>query len=800
MPNFLYDNVTLPGTKTNARTLITPVGQSITGDDFNIVTGALGDIRTAFLDGEFKNRATAVSAAANARLRMYQNRFQLSRNGLAFKSFEQATFNAIDYMTCDGETDDSVGFQALMDAITELGQGAKCARIRFELDNDSNFRGRRIRITKPIRYQGNSSCAMFWSGVLAARGDAGVQIIWDGPAPMEIPIGGVVRTSNTVRVSPGVAHPWVVGDHVINANTEGDPSQPTALWAGLKTVTATGGSGASAWFEYAETGTNVTSEVAHVFGQAMFEFKGINSSIFEHLQFHGRDKALYNVWLRGSSASIFFDHVVSSGPARNRYSACWAVGEPQDSGGTYQTSEVFWHRCEGGGLGAGAVIKMLSAGNTKNFHLKDTILQFGRVGIDHPGEGIITADNVQSLGMTDTSVKLGMSRCVLKGFECEDAAFEDWQPNTAYQIGHSYVRNGGNGYQCTQTGTSAGSGGPSGTGLSITDGGAKWEYIGADGSRFLTGGAASVDSSVTLLGCTWDGRAPTDSTVLSVSCQLSMIGNRFSNSRTGSTIPWIRINGATVVTGNNFGRTSVGGGSVCASVFSTNNFFDNCTGFAPIFDGSNLLQASIAPSAGYALIVPHEIYSFGDVGGGPGSQNKLRRYEGYPPSYATLVVAQNIITGVTVQELGQPGGAWARVTIDRTAWKTNGLTQSLQIFKPAARFKLKSVYASVVTAVTGVTGPLTLKIGITNGGDELLVSTDVGTIKQIGTDTSHLGSLLTGSTNAQGGVVIDWTNESAIYATLTSASGNLGNGTVTNLTTGSIDLILEMDRIPGKYS
>jgi lysophospholipase L1-like esterase len=51
-----------------------------------------------------------------------------------------------------------------------------------------------------------------------------------------------------------------------------------------------------------------------------------------------------------------------------------------------------------------------------------------------------------------------------------------WAPNTAYTVG-TYVQNGGNVYKCTTAGTSASSGGPSGTGTSITDGTAVWSYV-----------------------------------------------------------------------------------------------------------------------------------------------------------------------------------------------------------------------------------------------------------------------------------------------------------------------------------
>ncbi len=53
---------------------------------------------------------------------------------------------------------------------------------------------------------------------------------------------------------------------------------------------------------------------------------------------------------------------------------------------------------------------------------------------------------------------------------------EPWAINKAYQL-NQQVHNGGNIYICTTAGTSAGSGGPTGTGSGITDNTAVWNYV-----------------------------------------------------------------------------------------------------------------------------------------------------------------------------------------------------------------------------------------------------------------------------------------------------------------------------------
>lgn len=59
------------------------------------------------------------------------------------------------------------------------------------------------------------------------------------------------------------------------------------------------------------------------------------------------------------------------------------------------------------------------------------------------------------------------------------ATFAAWAGSTAY-TGGSLVTNNGNRYICTTAGTSASSGGPTTTGTAISDGTAAWDYIGPD--------------------------------------------------------------------------------------------------------------------------------------------------------------------------------------------------------------------------------------------------------------------------------------------------------------------------------
>jgi len=70
-----------------------------------------------------------------------------------------------------------------------------------------------------------------------------------------------------------------------------------------------------------------------------------------------------------------------------------------------------------------------------------------------------------------------------------------WQASTSYAVG-GYVTNDSGPvkvYICTTAGTSAGSGGPTGTGTGIVDNTCTWDYVGADQNVTATDGTSYVD-------------------------------------------------------------------------------------------------------------------------------------------------------------------------------------------------------------------------------------------------------------------------------------------------------------------
>jgi len=72
-----------------------------------------------------------------------------------------------------------------------------------------------------------------------------------------------------------------------------------------------------------------------------------------------------------------------------------------------------------------------------------------------------------------------------------------WQASHYYTVGERVTNDSGKIYQCSTAGTTAGSGGPTGTGGSITDGSAVWAYQGATAPAWISSTAYSVGDTVT---------------------------------------------------------------------------------------------------------------------------------------------------------------------------------------------------------------------------------------------------------------------------------------------------------------
>jgi hypothetical protein len=146
----------------------------------------------------------------------------------------------------------------------------------------------------------------------------------------------------------------------------------------------------------------------------------------------------------------------------------------------------------------------------------------------------------------------------------------------------------------------------------------------------------------------------------------------------------------------------------------------------------------------------------------------------------------------------------ARYFLDYPALTAAATSQTLLLLTLPRCTRLKSVkvyhYSDFVA--TG-TPDVTLRLGITSGGQELLRDTVVGGASSpcgaangatiYGTADDY-GPLL--AAMPPGGAIIDFLQARPVYATVTRSSGNLGNGTVTSFTNGRLHFYFEYEVEP----
>ena len=129
---------------------------------------------------------------------------------------------------------------------------------------------------------------------------------------------------------------------------------------------------------------------------------------------------------------------------------------------------------------------------------------FGATAFGAAASGVATANAITSDTSADNTGRPTFARAlesdgttVVFQMSCAFA----WLPNTAYSIGDYVVNDSNKLYVCDQNGTSAASGGPTGTGANITDNTTRWDYvapaeavIGSGGPSIIAGGTVSITS------------------------------------------------------------------------------------------------------------------------------------------------------------------------------------------------------------------------------------------------------------------------------------------------------------------
>lgn len=287
------------------------------------------------------------------------------------------------------------------------------------------------------------------------------------------------------------------------------------------------------------------------------------------------------------------------------------------------------------------------------------------------------------------------------------------------------------------------------------------------GERFLIGAAGANPHSAVILDSSYESSAPADDYVIDFQGSLTLIGSKFVNRRTGSSVAKIRG-----------GSLSDSSGSIVnpSSIQSFGNFYSNAGDLTQVFfDGSN----NALRFNDFAVGRRSRFASIGDYGDGGQLQNvfgHLSVMHGAPS-------IEHLSAGVAALAIGGVGQNFSSFTAPYTAFQIDGLTQDLTICSIPPRSKITGVIADTTVAFAGPAGTLNLRFGTTTGGQELLLDHDVksGTTTK-GLADADLGASITRAAAVFGGYLPSWSSATNLKARLTSSSGvlnGLNAGSVT---------------------
>lgn len=159
------------------------------------------------------------------------------------------------------------------------------------------------------------------------------------------------------------------------------------------------------------------------------------------------------------------------------------------------------------------------------------------------------------------------------------------------------------------------------------------------------------------------------------------------------------------------------------------------------------------------------------------------------------VVAAQPATELTPDYSGKAASGWFKVTVPYTAWTAAAQTEDMTVATLPAGMKILAAYADTTTEYAGLAGTIGIKVGLTEGGQELLLSHDVKSAPiTAGLLYAELGDSL-GDDAVQGGCIPDWADESTINVRLSSGTGNIGADGETLLTAGSTTFYFKLEQV-----
>lgn len=170
-------------------------------------------------------------------------------------------------------------------------------------------------------------------------------------------------------------------------------------------------------------------------------------------------------------------------------------------------------------------------------------------------------------------------------------------------------------------------------------------------------------------------------------------------------------------------------------------------------------------------------------------------------SSSTRVLTPGSGTGITVNNAGEFNRQVYKVTITSSQFISNAVTHDVTWVTVPAKTRIIGIVADLTQtfacAAVCTTSTLSATVGKTAGGNQYLVSFDMdAATARFGLADADLGTSINRASAIQGGDLPSWTGATTLNLRMTSGTGNLGNGSVTNLSQGSITLYLIAEIYP----
>lgn len=172
----------------------------------------------------------------------------------------------------------------------------------------------------------------------------------------------------------------------------------------------------------------------------------------------------------------------------------------------------------------------------------------------------------------------------------------------------------------------------------------------------------------------------------------------------------------------------------------------------------------------------------------------------------TAVSAQVVLptgAGVTVNDPGSVRTGYYSVTVNPiTAFVANATTADVTLGTIPPKMRIRGLVLDLTQAFTCAavctSAQLTMTCGKSAGGNEYIVSFNVNTggALQKGLVDADYGTALIRATNISGGDLPSWASATTLQCRLTSGTGNIGNGTVSNLNAGAFTVKFQYEWLP----